>query len=49
MEGGSTRSRGFGFVEFASEADAVEAVGRLNGSLLKGREIFIREDREAGK
>lgn len=35
------RSRGFGFVEFASEADAAKAVAALDGSTLGGRQIVV--------
>jgi RNA recognition motif-containing protein len=46
-EGGSSqRSRGYGFVEFNNSSDAAEAVRVLNGSYLKGRQIFVREYRE---
>lgn len=39
------RSRGFGFVEFASEDDAKSAIEKLNGSELKGRNINVNEAR----
>lgn len=42
-EEGGRRSKGFGFVEFASAHDAARAVSQLNGSNLKGREIYVRE------
>lgn len=35
------RSRGFGFVEFANEADAQKAVSALDGSTLGGRQIVV--------
>lgn len=35
------RSRGFGFVEFANEADAQKAVEALDGSDLGGRQIVV--------
>jgi RNA recognition motif-containing protein len=41
----SGRSRGFGFVEFASEEEAGEAVKTLNGTDLKGRNITVNEAR----
>lgn len=41
----SGRSRGFGFVEFASEEEAQEAVKTLNGTDLKGRNITVNEAR----
>lgn len=37
------RSRGFGFVEFETEAEAAAAVQALNGSELKGRNIIVSE------
>lgn len=39
------RSRGFGFVEYASEDDAKSAIEKLNGSELKGRNINVNEAR----
>jgi cold-inducible RNA-binding protein len=35
------RSRGFGFVEMASQEEANEAVRRLNGTELDGRQIKV--------
>lgn len=35
------KSKGFGFVEFATDAEAQAAVDTLNGSTLDGREIFV--------
>ncbi len=35
------RSRGFGFVEFANDADAAKAVAALDGSTLGGRQIVV--------
>ncbi len=37
------RSRGFGFVEFAQEADAQTAKGAMNGADLGGRELKVDE------
>ncbi|MFA6459382.1 MAG: RNA-binding protein [Candidatus Paceibacterota bacterium] len=39
------RSRGFGFVEMTNDADAGEAVSKLNGSELDGRKIVVSEAR----
>ncbi len=39
------RSRGFGFVEMANDADAETAVSKLNGSELDGRKIVVSEAR----
>jgi len=35
------KSKGFGFVEFATEAEAQAAVDKLNQSELDGRTIFV--------
>lgn len=45
-EGNSGRSKGCGVVEFASIEDANRAIQQLNNTELKGRLIFVREDRE---
>ncbi len=37
------RSRGFGFVTFATDAEAKDALSKLNGSELKGRKINVSE------
>lgn len=47
------RSRGFGFVEMANDADGEKAIGELNGTEFMGREIKVnqakpREDRGRG-
>lgn len=39
------RSRGFGFVEFASADEAKAAVEKFNGHDLKGRKINVNEAR----
>ncbi len=39
------RSRGFGFVEMASEDAAKKAIETLNGSEVDGRKIFVAEAR----
>jgi cold-inducible RNA-binding protein len=41
----SGRSRGFGFVEMASAADARKAIEELNGKSLDGRTISVDEAR----
>lgn len=41
----SGRSKGFGFVEMATEEAAAEAISRLNGQMLDGREISVAEAR----
>jgi cold-inducible RNA-binding protein len=47
------RSKGFGFVEMGSEAEAKTAIDTINDQELKGRKIFVnearpREERPAG-
>ncbi|MCX6718805.1 MAG: RNA-binding protein [Candidatus Taylorbacteria bacterium] len=39
------RSRGFGFVTMANDADADAAVAKLNGSELDGRQLVVSEAR----
>ncbi|KPL21815.1 MAG: RNA-binding protein [Anaerolineae bacterium SM23_84] len=41
----TNRSRGFGFVEMATEAEAQEAIEKLNGQELVGRQISVDEAR----
>src|SRR3989442_15379322 len=40
------QSRGFGFVEMGSNADAQKAIQQLNGHELKGRGLKVNEARE---
>lgn len=42
------RSKGCGIVEFATPEGASSAIEQLNDSELRGRLIFVREDRERG-
>ncbi len=42
----SGRSRGFGFVEMGSEAEAQAAMEALNGSELQGRVLKVNEAHE---
>ncbi|KAL3759723.1 hypothetical protein ACHAWU_008217 [Discostella pseudostelligera] len=42
------RSKGCGIVEFTSPEGASDAIEKLTDSELKGRKIFVREDREEG-
>jgi cold-inducible RNA-binding protein len=41
----SGRSRGFAFVEMATDEAATEAISRLNGQMVDGREISVAEAR----
>ena len=40
------RSRGFGFVTFANEADAASAISGMNGRELDGRTVNVNEAQE---
>jgi len=42
----SGRSKGFGFVTFAEDADADKAMEALNGKDLNGRELVVNEARK---
>ncbi len=46
MDRESGRSKGFGFVEFAQDADAQKAMGEMNGKELDGRSLKVDEARE---
>jgi len=39
------RSKGFGFVEFAKDEDAMKAIEMFNGKDFKGRNIVVNEAR----
>lgn len=39
----SGRSKGFGFVEMANEADAAKAIEELNGTTFISRQIIVKE------
>jgi len=41
MDKNDGRSKGFGFVEFATEAEAQAAADKLNNTELDGRTIFV--------
>jgi cold-inducible RNA-binding protein len=45
----SGRSRGFGFVEMASQADAEKAISLLNGKTLMDRTLTVNEARPQKK
>lgn len=42
----SGQSRGFGFVEMSSNAEAQQAIQRFNGHDLKGRSLKVNEARD---
>lgn len=42
------RSKGCGIVEYATEDEAQQAIATLTHTELRGRTIFVREDREGG-
>lgn len=44
----SGQSRGFGFVEYASEADAQRAIDAMNGAELDGRSLNVNLARPRG-
>jgi len=46
MDRESGRSRGFGFVEFASSSEAQSAISQMNGASLDGRALTVNEARE---
>ena len=43
---GTGRSRGFGFVEMSTAAEAQEAISKLNGRELQGRTLNVSEAKE---
>jgi cold-inducible RNA-binding protein len=45
MDRDSGRSKGFGFVEMASDEDAKAAIAQLDGKELDGRKIAVNEAR----
>ena len=45
MERDTGRSKGFGFVEMGSDAEAQAAIGGMNGQPLGGRSIVVNEAR----
>ncbi len=45
MERGTNRSKGFGFVEMSSEAEAQAAIAGLHEKDLKGRSLVVNEAR----
>ena len=45
MERDTGRSKGFGFVEMASDAEAQAAISGMNGQALGGRSLVVNEAR----
>ena len=45
MERDTGRSKGFGFVEMGSDAEAQAAIGGMNGQPLGGRSVVVNEAR----
>lgn len=43
MDRDTDRSKGFGFVEMATSAEASEAISSLNGTELEGRQMNVSE------
>jgi len=46
FQGYDGRSKGCGIVEYQNSMDAMNAINQLNNTILKGRPILVREDRE---
>ena len=38
----TNKSRGFGFVDMATDEDATQAINHLNGTNLQGRKLFVQ-------
>jgi RNA recognition motif-containing protein len=47
--GGSGRSKGCAIAQFPDSATAAAAIQGLNNTILRGRQMFVREDREEGR
>jgi RNA recognition motif-containing protein len=41
----SGRSKGFGFVEMSSDAEAMDAINKMNGQQFEGRPLTVNEAR----
>ena len=48
MDRDTGQSRGFGFVEMAVDADALQAIEQFNGKDFEGRQLTVNEAREPG-
>ncbi len=49
LTGEDGRSKGCGIVQYQNAASAARAIRELQNTVIHGRPIFVREDREAGK
>jgi RNA recognition motif-containing protein len=49
MDRYSGRSKGFGFVEMTNDAEAADAISKLNGKEVEGRAIVVNEARPMEK
>lgn len=49
MDKFSGRSKGFGFVEMTNDAEAADAISRLNGKEIEGRALNVNEARPMEK
>jgi RNA recognition motif-containing protein len=47
MEYPDGKKKGFGIIRFSSEKEAQEAIDRLNGVELQGRDLEVRMDAKA--
>jgi cold-inducible RNA-binding protein len=45
----TNQSRGFGFVEMATEAQAADAISKFNGKELNGRKLVVNESKPQEK
>lgn len=49
MDRDTNRSKGFGFVEMSSDAEAAEAIKNVDGKDVSGRNLVVREARPMEK
>lgn len=49
MDRYSGRSKGFGFVEMSNDAEAADAISKLNGKEIEGRALVVNEARPMEK
>jgi cold-inducible RNA-binding protein len=43
------RSKGFGFIEMADKAEALQTIEALHGAAIKGKKISVQEAEEKGR